>query len=267
MYHFMLDGFQGYRSRLDDVRLLQELLEELPVELGLEPVMPGFLLPYYNGEVAEDCGVSSFLFLRGGHFTLHTFSFRETYFVDLLSPEPFRTDRLRARLEAALPAARVSTRVATRTETGFPDTQADAENDFGPHLLVEIEDYRGPRTMDAVFELLDRLPQAIGMTPIMRPYVVRGVDGQGGRVLSGLTMIAESHISLHVFEAENRAYFDIFSCEFFDHAAVLQAVRTELPGECRDSCVIPRGKDYRLLRTERADEQRRSRAWLKHAVV
>jgi len=29
-------------------------------------------------------------------------------------------------------------------------------------------------------------------------------------------MIAESHVSLHVFPHEERAYFDLFSCRFFD---------------------------------------------------
>src|SRR5438034_6613835 len=82
MLHFTIDGFQGFRSRFDHVPLIQEVLEEVPTQLGLKPVMPAFMLPYYNGVVPEDCGVSAFVFLAGGHFTLHTFSFREAYFAD-----------------------------------------------------------------------------------------------------------------------------------------------------------------------------------------
>ena len=79
--------------------LVQEMLEEIPCHLGLEPAMPPFLLPYYNGVVAEDCGISAFVVLRGGHFTLHTFSFREAYFADIVFPAEFDTARVRAQLE------------------------------------------------------------------------------------------------------------------------------------------------------------------------
>ena len=77
MLHFTMDGFGGHRSRFDDIRLVQEVLEELPVHLGLTPAMPPMLLPYYNGVEPDDCGVSGFVFLAGGHLTIHTFSFRE----------------------------------------------------------------------------------------------------------------------------------------------------------------------------------------------
>lgn len=44
MTHVTLDGFRGSRSRFDDIRLVQEVLEELPVVLGLQRTMPAFLL-------------------------------------------------------------------------------------------------------------------------------------------------------------------------------------------------------------------------------
>src|SRR2546428_4918874 len=105
MLHFTIDGFQGFRSRFDHVPLIQEVLEEVPTQLGLKPVMPAFVLPYYNGVVPEDCGVSAFVFLAGGHFTLHTFSFREAYFADLVAPTAFDAGRLRNILEAVFPCA------------------------------------------------------------------------------------------------------------------------------------------------------------------
>lgn len=44
MYHVTLDGFRGYRARFDDIRLVQEVLEELPVVLGVQPTMPHYFL-------------------------------------------------------------------------------------------------------------------------------------------------------------------------------------------------------------------------------
>ena len=42
MNHFVLDAFNGYRSRLDDILLVQEILEEIPEKLGVKAVMPPF---------------------------------------------------------------------------------------------------------------------------------------------------------------------------------------------------------------------------------
>src|SRR5438093_10524318 len=103
MHHFMSDGCRGFRSRFDHIQLIQEILEEVPEKLGLRPAMPAFLLPYYNSVVPEDCGVSAFVFLQGGHFTLHTFSFRDAYFVDVVEPSVFVYERLRLLLSSELP--------------------------------------------------------------------------------------------------------------------------------------------------------------------
>ncbi len=260
MLHFTIDGFQGFRSRFDHVALIQEVLEEVPVHLGLRPAMPPFVLPYYNGVVPEDCGVSGFVFLVGGHFSLHTFSFRETYFADLVAPEDFDAPRLRTLLEAAFPCA--TTTVNTVERQNLKDTEPDAETDFGPHLFLNIDAYQGPQSLDALFALFDRLPYEIGMTPIMRPYVIRDTAADGRRVLSAMTMIAESHVSLHVFPDEERAYFDLFSCRFFDWDVVVPQLRAHFPGGRVHEALIARGSKYRVLRTERVDEHAKARSWL-----
>ena len=263
MQHFMIDGFRGYRSRFDDIKLVQEILEEFPAQLGLQPVMPSFLLPYYNGVVPEDCGVSAFLFLRGGHMTIHTFSFRECYFADLLSLVPFDARKLELQLQTALHCSTVTVRSAERKDRVFGEVRTTPESDFGPHVLMEVADYRGPRTMDAMFDLMDSLPRRIGMTPIMRPYVVREHTGSRGPILSAMTMIAESHVSLHVLEAENRAFFDIFSCTFFDYEPVMRTIRADLPGTIVQEVLTARGKEYKTLRRGRDEEQERSKVWLR----
>lgn len=262
MQHFMIDGFQGFRSRFDHIQLIQEVLEEIPIRLGLQPAMQAFILPYYNGVVPEDCGVSAFVFLVGGHFTVHTFSFREAYFADLVAPEVFDPKRLRLLLEAAFPCTSTTVNFVERTTTTLNDTDPDVTTDFGPHLLLDIEGYEGPQSMDALFALFDRLPAEIGMTPIMRPYAVRGADSAGQPVTSVMTMIAESHISLHVFHEEEKAYFDLFSCRFFDREKIVPRIKAELPGRDVKEVFLARGSKYRLLRTERTDAQVGSRNWL-----
>ncbi len=260
MQHFTLDGFGGHRSRYDDIRLVQELCDEIPTALGLEPVMPPMLLPYYNGVEPDDCGISAFVLLAGGHFTLHTFSFRECYFADLVSPTAFEPDQAALLLKRGLPADTTHQQMTGRARR--KDTQVHPDDDFGPHLMIDIAGYQGPTDMDGLFRLFDNLPERIQMTPIMRPYVLPSLLPDGSRVLSAMTMIAESHIALHWFEATGRAWFDIFSCKFFDVEPVLDALRAAFPGESHETRLIPRGVGYQSYRTDRSAEYDRTRVWL-----
>jgi S-adenosylmethionine/arginine decarboxylase-like enzyme len=264
--HFTFDGFRGYRSRLDDIKLLQELMEELPSKLGLDPAMPPIMLPYYNGMVPEDCGISAFVLLRGGHFTVHTFSYGEAVFADLLHPGVYDTRQARLLLEQIFPCASVETNVIRRGnggDTTFPRPHLiDRGVDFGPHVFLHAVPYAGPATMDQLFDLFDQLPSSVGMTPIMRPYLVKTALPYGGHVLSALTMIAESHISLHVFPDGN-AFFDLFSCKFFDSEHVVSTLERELGGNVVHRMMVSRGGRFKQQRTQRHDVLEHTNRWLK----
>jgi len=71
--------------------------------------------------------------------------------------------------------------------------------------------------MDLICRTLDDFPAKIKMTKIMPPYVFKYV----GKVpedwgVSGVVLIAESHISIHTFPDKEHAFIDIFSCKDFD---------------------------------------------------
>jgi hypothetical protein len=126
---------------------------------------------------------------------------------------------------------------------------------------LDIEDYAGPDTMDGIFSYLDGLPATIGMTPIIRPYVITNrIEGQ--EVVSGMTMIAESHIGLHVFKKSRKAYFDLFSCTFFDTERVRQAINQKLKGRIVHEALISRGSKYKEYGETPAQKVTFSRAWL-----
>jgi S-adenosylmethionine/arginine decarboxylase-like enzyme len=263
MHHFTLDAFRGYRSRLDDIHLVFEVLDELPLELGLKAVMPPFVLPYYNGVVPEDCGISAFVFLAGGHFTIHTFSFRESYFVDIVHPEAFDPKRVEALISDVFPAERKIRQMARRGRRGpsFPSGRIDPGRDFGPHLMLDFARLRSVPGLDDLVDLFDHLPAKIGMTPIMRPYAARTAVG-GEKVVSVMTMIAESHISLHLFPRQKRAYLDLFSCTFFDTDPVVEELKHSLDGTVTAVQLVSRGPQYKKLRTSAERKTGESRAWL-----
>jgi S-adenosylmethionine/arginine decarboxylase-like enzyme len=262
MFHFLFDAYHGYRSRLDDIMLVHEFLEEVPLKLGVKTVMPPFVLPYYNSVVPEDCGISAFVFLAGGHFNLHTFSYRGAFFIDFLYLQDFSQKRLCSLIESAFPSAKKMHNYVNRTAGARLSRPAiDTGKDFGPHLLLDIEDYAGPDTMDGIFSYLDGLPATIGMTPIIRPYVITNrIEGQ--EVVSGMTMIAESHIGLHVFKKSRKAYFDLFSCTFFDTERVRQAINQKLKGRIVHEALISRGSKYKEYGETPAQKVTFSRAWL-----
>jgi S-adenosylmethionine/arginine decarboxylase-like enzyme len=265
MNHFIMDAFKGYRSRLDDILLVHELLEEIPHKLGLETVMPPFVLPYYNGVIPEDCGISAFVFLAGGHFTIHTFSFREAFFVDLVTPKAINPKTLENLIRSAFPAEMVNSACAKRGEgsTAFNNTGVDPAVDFGPHVMLDFSQYSQPVTMDDLFTLFDTMPYKIGMTPIMRPYAVKG-SYHGVQIISILTMIAESHISLHYFPDEAKAFFDIFSCRFFDYDDVVSKLKQGFSGKVNHEILIARGSKYQHLRSTADTLTLKSKSWLEN---
>ena len=73
--------------------------------------------------------------------------------------------------------------------------------------------------IDLIFNALDKMPDQIGMTKIMPPYVFKyqgAVPEDWG--VSGVVLIAESHITIHTFPDKLHAFVDIFSCKDFDTA-------------------------------------------------
>lgn len=266
MNHFTLDGYGGYRSRYEDLQGVYELLAEAPAALGLTPVMPPVAMPYLDASCPDDCGVSGFVLLDGGHITLHTFSVRECYFADVVADAPYDGERFEALLREALPAARTDARSVERDGwSGVGDPRPD--RDFGPHWTMRIDGYSGPSTLDDLFARFDRLPEDVGMTPIMRPCVLRSRRQRGGSVTSALTMIAESHVALHVFEDERRAWFDVFSCRFFDMEGMRDLLLEAFPGERHALRLLVRGTGFRQLWTRREVERERSRAWMRGRLL
>jgi S-adenosylmethionine decarboxylase len=90
---------------------------------------------------------------------------------------------------------------------------------YGPHLMLDLNDCDSAilDDLEACFRLLNELPEKIGMTKITQPYVFRycgSVPEDEG--ITGVTIIAESHISLHTYPKKNFVFVDIFSCKPFD---------------------------------------------------
>lgn len=217
MIHLMLDGYGGNENRLDDVRTVSSALSELTNALRLEAVMPPFLLPYYYAKDGDDDGISAFVILRGGHITLHTFPRRGCVFADLLYDGYAAEDKMVAVLKTYF---KFTQEKSLCTERRLHDYTIDPERiwsgtgvgDFGPHIISKIEGVK--ISMEQIFDMLDELPQKINMLPISRPYVIKS-RREDPEYISGVVLIAQSHIAFHYSIAEKTLFCDAFSCSFY----------------------------------------------------
>ncbi len=220
MKHAMIDCYGCKNHNLENLLYINDTLNKLAYKLGLEPIANPYLIPYYYGRVKEDIGVSAFLLLKGGHITIHTFPLRECYFLDAFSTDNFEEKVLADTLEQLLPYNRKISTFSSSARRRFTNIEFpfDPNNNFGPHCLATIK-MKKPFTMDECYDFLDRIVYKINMDPITRPYVIKNKITTP-EYLSGIIIIAQSHISIHYDYQSHNAYFDIFSCAAFDYSNV-----------------------------------------------
>lgn len=121
------------------------------------------------------------------------------------------------------------------------------EYGFGPHLMVDCYDCNKEKLsdIDLIFNALDKFPQKIGMTKIMPPYVFKyqgSVPEDWG--ISGVVLIAESHITIHTFPDKLHAFIDIFSCKDFDTAPATAFMIDLFEAANYDVQLSPRGVEF-----------------------
>jgi len=116
-------------------------------------------------------------------------------------------------------------------------------------MHVIVDGYGGdPQQLsdeNEVGALLDQYPQAMGMTKIAPPTVVRyrGPKPEDWG-LSGFVMIAESHISVHTFPQRGLLWADLFSCKAFESAAFVEDLRERFRLREMQVKILERGLEY-----------------------
>lgn len=256
MNHVMLDCYGANATLLENLKYINKIMNELPFVLGITPVNPPTLIPYYYGKVKEDDGVSAFVILEDGHLTIHTFPFRKAYFLDIFTEKGVDSSVIINYLKENLPY-NAATSILNDRDRDVPvynvESKYNPKDDFGPHVLAEVEVDKDTN-MENIYDFLEQLVSQIGMTPIIRPYVLKNKI-KNHRYISGITMIAESHISLH-FDKERRIiYADVFSCTSFDFSMVIDIFKTF--GKVISYEVVARGtKHYSIIASNKEDFER-----------
>ncbi len=119
---------------------------------------------------------------------------------------------------------------------------------FGMHLMLDGYDCDSKPLSDAnvVYNLLDKLPEKIGMTKMTAPYVVftEGNNERDPGGWSGFVLIEESHISIHTFVRRKFFTFDLYSCKEFDEKIVVKYLKSLFKTKDIEYTVEERGKKY-----------------------
>jgi len=119
-----------------------------------------------------------------------------------------------------------------------------AERPFGPHLMLDMRGCDPDKLWDyrLVFDVLHQLPNEIGMTRITQPYVFpySGVEPADAGI-TGVAIIAESHISIHTFPLKRFAFTDVFSCKPFDCKRAREYLVKKFRAEHHEHWLIDRG--------------------------
>ncbi len=118
---------------------------------------------------------------------------------------------------------------------------------FGPHLTLDLSGCPMEQLVDhdALYELLNRLPDVMNMTKMELPHVVKWLD-EGAKIpgFSGFVMIAESHISFHTFPERNFVFLDLFSCKPFNVDKATDYIINFFKPERVEKNVVTRGRYF-----------------------
>jgi len=120
------------------------------------------------------------------------------------------------------------------------------------HLI--IDGFGGNRELleseELVYQFLDDYPAQIGMTKVAPPHVFKYIGSKPQDWgISGLVVIAESHISIHTFPERCYVNIDIFSCKDFDAGQAIQDVQAKLELTKLRSYLLNRGLEYSNIET------------------
>lgn len=120
-------------------------------------------------------------------------------------------------------------------------------SNFGPHLTLDLVGCEKSALTDYFlhWRVLHELPPLIGMTKITQPYVFpyHGAVPED-RGITGMVIIAESHISIHSFEEKGYTFIDVFSCKEFDVDAAADYLLDIFKPTSSDIQLARRGREF-----------------------
>jgi S-adenosylmethionine decarboxylase len=120
---------------------------------------------------------------------------------------------------------------------------------FGVHFMVD--GYDAPteilKDKEILKHALQEIPKNMGMYAISEPTIVEvgGNNKKDPGGVSGVVLIAESHISFHTFPARGFVTMDVYTCQdSLDTDKLLLELKTAFQFKKEETYRIERGRNY-----------------------
>lgn len=111
------------------------------------------------------------------------------------------------------------------------------------HLIIDGRaDGKKLESRGLIYDILESCPDMIGMTKIAPPYVFRyvGVKPKDWGI-TGIVLIAESHIAIHTYPEYGLVNIDVFSCKGFDAESAVKYFKEALGLTSFERIILDRG--------------------------
>lgn len=108
--------------------------------------------------------------------------------------------------------------------------------------------------LESIFKWLDNVAPRINMQAISRPYGIYD-KVQNPEYISGVLVVAQSHIAFHYSIADRVANIDIFSCSFLANGTVENILQQSF-GEDTKVNLFARGSKHRMECKKRSRQSR-----------
>lgn len=198
--HFFFDGYSIDERELANVGKVKLFMDNINKCIFNENGKL-VLIPYFDGKVKDDGGVSGIILGDNSHFTCHTFCYKNTMFIDYFGDKSKHSDVKDLILDSF-----------STDDFDLCNGNDDIKGNFGKHIIVRPQSVI---SFEEAKRIVSTILTEIDMTPINELITRKSSDCQ----FDVIQPIAESHISFH--RDGDEMVVDAFSCKYFDEKKLL----------------------------------------------
>ncbi len=197
--HFFLDGYEIQNDKLNNVEIISNLLNDINTSF-LNSNGQCVVIPYFGNKNLLDDGISGIVLGNDFHFTCHTYSNRNTIFVDLYHGKSTNNNLIINILKKYF--------AVEKFDLCFNNKNS---GNFGKHIIIQTDKVKYQNALILIDKIIDR----IDMHPIHKKICYVNENEYEYDILRP---IAESHISIH---CHDNCIIDVFSCNTFDENKII----------------------------------------------
>lgn len=110
-WHLILDCYGANPKKLHDIELIFRFLDTLPERIGMEKIGPPQMTCF---DAEENKGITGIVMIVTSHISIHTYSNRNCFFMDVFSCKPFDTKVLKEYIEKFFEVTHMEVQEVTR---------------------------------------------------------------------------------------------------------------------------------------------------------